>query len=164
MTDNSARIHIAASDPAFPAKREAAVAAICAAINTIAAPLGYVRKGSTWSRQTGQGRSAINLHRDRFGWHALINLRFLTPDGDCPQSGDWALTCGGDIRIQNFYLPDECADQNFGELFYLDVHDTPASLDQPMRILRTRALPWLDAHHQGRPSIASYLTKANGLP
>lgn len=161
MTDNSARIHIASSDPAFAAQREAAIETIIAAIDDIAAPMGYICKGTTWSRQTAQGRSAINLQRSRYGWHAYINLRFLTPEGDSLQTGDWALAEGDDVRIQQFYLPQEGDQLDLNGISYLDVHDNPASLDQPMRILRTRALPWLDAHHQGRPSIASYLIEAN---
>lgn len=151
MTDDSARIHIAASDPAFPAKREAAFATICAAITVVVAPLGYVQIGTNWARRTDAGRSVINLHRGRFGWDCHINLRFLTPDGNCPAIGGW--TQDEDIRIDRFYLPNEGQGREAGTLTYLDVQDDPASLDLPMKVLRDRALPWLDAHHGGLPDI-----------
>lgn len=156
-SDQSHRIHIAANDPAFPAKREAAVALICQAITDIATPLGYTRKGTTWSRETPRGKSAINLQRSRYGFTAYINLRFLTPDGNAPQHGVWAQD--DDIRIQRFYLPTEGIGLEDGVLTYLDVFETPACLDEPMHILATRALPWLDAHHGKMlsPNIADFL-------
>ena len=149
MTDTSTRIHIAASDPTFPAKREAAVALICAAITTIATPFGYTQTGTNWARSTHAGRSVINLQRSRYGWDCCINLRFLAPDGTYPANSAWLTD--DDIRIDRFYLPTEGHSTDKGVLIYLDVQADPASLDQPMQILRDRALPWLDAHHGGPP-------------
>ena len=151
MTDQSARIHIAASDPAFPAKREAAVAMICAAITAVATPFGYAKTGTNWARATQAGRSVINLHRNRYGWDCHINLRFLTADRDYPANSAW--TQGDDIRLDRFYLPNEGHGTDNGVLTYLDLHDDPATLAFPMKVLRDRALPWLDAHHGGLPDI-----------
>lgn len=154
--DTSHRIHIAANDPAFPAKREAAVALICQAITDIASPLGYARKGTTFTRTTPKGRTAINLQRSSYGFVATINLRFLQPDGTPPTSGLWALD--DSIRLQRFYLPTEQSGAEDGEITYIDAHDDPASLDLPMHILKTRALPWLDAHHtETAPEIEDFL-------
>ena len=122
-----------------------AVKIICQAITDIATPLGYARKGTTWSRNTARGKTAINLQRSSYGFVAYINLRFLTPDGNAPQHGVWAQD--EDIRLQRFYLPDEGIGLEDGVLTYLDVHDDAACLDQPLHILKTRALPWLEAHH-----------------
>ena len=157
--DTSHRIHIAASDPAFPAKREAAVALICQAITAIAAPMGYTRKGTTWSRETKRGKSAIHLQRSRYGFTAYINLRFVTPDGNSLNSGVWAQD--DDIRIQRFYLPTESIGLEDGVLTYLDVSETPDCLIEPMHILASRALPWLDAHHETLipPKIERYLPR-----
>ncbi len=157
--DHSHRIHIAANDPAFPAKREAAVALICQAITDIATPMGYTRKGTTWTRTTLKGRTAINLQRSRYGFVAYINLRFLLPDGTPPTSGVWARD--DNIRLQRFYVPPEQSGAEDGVLTYLDVHDNPACLDEPLHILATRALPWLDAHHSKllSPKIADFLPK-----
>ena len=142
-SDTSHRIHIAANDPGFPAKREAAVALICAAITAITAPLGYTCIGTTWRRTSPQGRSAINLQRSRYGFTAAINLRFLLPDGTAPTHGIWAQD--DDITLQNFAEATDGPD--LAAIAYLDIIENPASLDLPMHILATYALPWLDAHH-----------------
>ncbi len=156
--DHSHRIHIAANDPAFPAKREAAVALICAAIEAVATPMGYTRKGTTWSRTSPSGRTAINLQRSSYGFTAFINLRFLLPDGTSANSGVWAMD--DTIRLLRFYLPHEPSGTEDGDLTYLDVHENPASLDQPMLILAILALPWLDAHHSVTdPEIEDYLPR-----
>lgn len=149
FTDNSTRIHFAANDPEFPLKREAAIARICAAISSIADPCGYTRKGTTWGRTSDLGRSAVHLQRSRYGFTASINLRFLLADGTAPLSADWAQ--GGDIALQDFRLPHEGPHLEDGDIFYPDVYERPASLDLPMQILATRALPWLNAHHLGAP-------------
>jgi hypothetical protein len=157
--DQSHRIHIAANDPAFAAKREAAVATICAAIDDAVIPAGYTRKGTTWVRETTQGRTAINLQRSRYGFEAYLYLRFLTPDGAYPTTGVWAQD--DDIRIAHFYLLTEGTGPEKGVIYYLDVHQEPSSLDQPLHILKTRALPWLDAHHTAStpPEIEDYLPR-----
>ena len=144
--DNSHRIHIAANDPGFPAKREAAVALICAAITDIATPVGYTCKGTTWSRTTPQGRSAINLQRSRYGFTASITLRFLLPDGTSPTEGIWAQD--DDITLQNF--TDATDGPDLANIAYIEIIENPASLDRPMHILANHALPWLDAHHRDR--------------
>ena len=157
--DHSHRIHIAANDPAFAAKREAAVALICQAITDVATPMGYVRKGTTWARETPRGKSAINLQRSRYGFTAYINLRFLAPDGNSPNFGVWAQD--DDIRIARFYLPTEGIGLEDGVLTYLDVFETPDCLIEPMHILATRGLPWLDAHQTAPvpPNIETYLPR-----
>jgi hypothetical protein len=161
--DPDARIHIAAHDPDFPRKREAAVLAICAAIDRVAAPSGYACRGTTWSRASVRGTTAVNLQRSRYGFEAYLNLRFLPADGIDLAATPWAQD--DDIRIASFYLPDENVAAEPGVIFYLDVHEDPASLDQVMRILATRALPWLDAHHEGLPAIEAYMgEQAPALP
>jgi hypothetical protein len=150
IDDDAHRIHIAANDPAYPAKREAAVALICAAIDAIAT--GYTRKGTTWSRSSLRGRTIINLQRSQYGWHANINLRYILPNGEAANSGAWA--GGDDVRIGQFYKPGEGRGVEPGRIAYLDVSDDASTLDLLMDILRTRALPWLNAHHSGLPGIA----------
>ncbi len=151
--------HIAANDPAFAAKREAAITLICAAISDVATPMGYTRKGTTWARATSLGKSAINLQRSRYGFTATINLRFLTSDGFSPETSDWAED--DDIRLQRFYLGHEGVGLDDGEITYLDVHDNPECLAVPMHILKTRALPWLDAQHtaHNHPKIEDFLPR-----
>jgi hypothetical protein len=143
--DDSHRIHIAASDPAFPAKREAAFALICAAIDGIAAPMRYTRKGTTWSRSSPQGRTIINLHRNQYGWYAEINLRLILPNGEAATVGAWA--DGGELDLGQFCKPGDARSAQPGRLAYVDISDDPTTLDAVMTVLRTRALPWLDAHH-----------------
>ena len=154
--DTSHRIHIAANDPGFPAKREAAIALICQAITDIATPLGYTRKGTTWSRTTARGKSAIHLQRSRYGFTASLTLRFLTPDGTALNHGVWAQD--DDIRLRQFYLQSESCGTEAGEITYLDVYENPVCLNEPMHILATRGLPWLDAHQTASfpPDIAAF--------
>jgi len=162
MTDNNARVHIAANDPAFHAKREAAVQMICAAITAIATPFGYTQTGTNWARSTPAGRSVINLHRNRFGWDCTLNLRFLTPDGGLPANSAW--TQDDDIRINRFCLQTAGPGPENDVLAYLDIYDDPSRLDLTMQALRDRALPWLDAHHSGLPDIARYLAEPAPIP
>jgi hypothetical protein len=145
--DPNARIHIAAHDPDFPAKREAAVTAICAAIDLVAVPAGYTRTGTTWARQSLRGKTAVHLQRSRYGFDATVILRFLPADGVDLDGTVWA--ADDDIALSRFYpaAPDPAV------IFYLDVHDDVTSLEFPMRILRDRALPWLDAHHAWFPDL-----------
>ena len=155
--DTSHRIHIAANDPGFPAKRETAIAAICAAITDIATPMGYTCTGTTWRRTSPQGRSAINLQRSRYGFTASLTLRFLLPDGTAPTQGIWAQD--NEITLDNFVDTNVGAD--LAAFTYLDIIENPASLDASMHILKSRALPWLDAHHTANdpPEIESYLPR-----
>ena len=154
--DQSHRIHIAANDPAFAAKREAAVALICQAITDIATPVGYTRKGTTWARTTPHGTSAIHLQRSRYGFTADITLRFLTPDGTSLTHGVWAQD--DDICIDRFFVAHDATGAADGQFTYLDIIENPACLDRLMHILATRALPWLDAHAaEPPPNIADFL-------
>ena len=155
-SDQSHRIHIAANDPAFAAKREAAVALICQAITDIATPMGYTRKGTTWARTTPHGTSAIHLQRSRYGFTADLNLRFLTPAGLALTHGVWAQD--DDICVDQFFGAHDATGAADGQFTYLDIIENPACLDRLMHILATRALPWLDAHAaEPPPNIADFL-------
>ncbi|MGL4320021.1 MAG: hypothetical protein ACRCS3_04090 [Paracoccaceae bacterium] len=145
MTDNSHRIHLAANDPAFPAKRDAAFAVIMDAVAQVAAPAGYALRGTTFARETGFGRTAINVQRSRYGFDAIISLRFLLPDGGAPDIGIWA--DGNEVILAQFVLD---ATSDPGTISYLDVHEIAGCLNLPMAVLRDHALPWLDAHHSGQ--------------
>jgi hypothetical protein len=149
LDDDAHRIHVAANDPAYPAKREAAITLICAAIDAVCLPEAYTRKGNTWSRSSLHGRTIVNLQRSQYGWHANINLRYILPNGEAASHGIWA--GGHDVRIGQFYTPGEGHGSEQGRIAYLDVSDDPATLDLPMHILHTRALPWLNGHHKGIP-------------
>jgi hypothetical protein len=144
MTDNSHRIHLAANDPAFPAKREAAFAVIVAAVAQVVTPLGYTLRGSTFARETAAGKTAINVQRSRYGFDAVISLRFLLPDGTVPETGIWA--DDAEVALAQF-ATEGAADP--GTISYLDVHEDATCLDATLEILQERALPWLDAHHNG---------------
>lgn len=137
--DQSARIHRAAQDPAFPAQREAAYLAIVAALSALLAPRGYSLKGSTWTRTSPHGKSALHLQRSRYGWEVQIALRFLTPDGAAP--ANWPSE--DDLHLAHFQP--EASDP--GTLAYLDIAERPERLRQALAILSQTALPWLDAHH-----------------
>ena len=141
--DLAARKHTAAHDPTFPARREAAYAAIIAALGQALEPLGYALKGSTFSRATQQGKSAVHLQRSRYGWDAQIVLRFVTPEGGAPDHPDWPED--DDLTLWDFAedLPGDP-----GTLAFVDVLDDPATLARALDVLTTQALPWLDALHK----------------
>lgn len=140
--DLSARKHLAANDPAFPARREEAWERIVAALNDALVPEGYVLSGTTWSRVTDQGKSAVHLQRNRYGWDVQIVLRFVTPDGEVPDHPDWP--GGEDVTLAEFF---ERAEQDPGTLAFVDVLEQPECLAVAVEILREQALPWFDALH-----------------
>lgn len=140
--DLSFRQHQAANDPAFPARRDEAHALIVAALDQLLQPEGYARKGSTWSRATTQGKSALHLQRDRYGWDVRIVLRFVTPKGEVPDHPDWP--DDEDITLAHFF--EEVAGDP-GRLAFLDVLADPVQLDHVSEILRDQVLPWFRALH-----------------
>ena len=140
--DLAARKHTAAHDPAFPQRREEAHAAILAALTQALDPLGYSLKGSTFSRTSPKGKSAVHLQRSRYGWDATIVLRFVTPDGGPPDHPDWPED--NDLTLWDFA---EDLPRDPGTLAFVDVLDDPATLALALDLLTTRALPWLDALH-----------------
>jgi hypothetical protein len=140
--DLAARKHSAANDPAFPARREEAYARIVTALDGALVPLGYALKGTTWSKSSPRGRSAIHLQRNRYGWEVQIVLRFLTPDGDPPDHPDWDED--GEISMERF---GGGGGEDPGRLAFLDVLDSPAHLVRTVDILVDEALPWLETLH-----------------
>lgn len=153
--DQSARIHAASQDPAFPAKREEAYARIVAALDTLLTPRGYSLKGSTWTRTSPKGKSALHLQRSAYGWDAQIALRFLTPEGTPP--ADWPQD--EDLPLDRFFPP---GTPDPGTLAYLDVIEHPEWLAQLIATLSDNALPWLDAHH-GDPKPPTAINLAEKL-
>jgi hypothetical protein len=140
--DLSARKHLAAHDPAFPARREEAWGRIVQALDAVLVPQGYVLNRTTWSRTTAAGKSAVHLQRNRYGWDVQIVLRFVTPDGEVPDHPDWP--GGEDVLLADFF---ETAENDPGTLAFVDVLDRPDCLDVVLEILREQALPWFDALH-----------------
>ena len=142
--DLSARKHRAASDPAFPARREEAWGRIVAALDGVLVPAGYGLSGATWSKTSPQGKSAVHLQRNRFGWEVQIVLRFVTPEGEVPDHPDWP--GGEDVTLAEFF---EATVSDPGTLAFVDVLERPACLDQAVEILREQVLPWFEALHAG---------------
>ncbi len=139
--DHAARVHTASQDPEFPARREAGFRAIVAAVDAALAPFGYALKGTTWSRSTVKGKSAVHLQRSRYGWDVCLSLRFLLPDGSAPDTEDWREE--PEVSLSRF----SDAGVDPGTIAYLDVEEHPERLIRAIDILTTRALPWLEAHH-----------------
>ncbi|WP_323005119.1 DUF4304 domain-containing protein [Pseudorhodobacter sp.] len=137
--DMGVRMHIAAHDPQFSAKREAAVQTILAAIDRVAQAHGFTKKPKSWAKLGALGTVSIHLQRSRYGFDCQINLVFQP----LPEAleGTW----GQDefIPLGRFYPPPSAT---AGTLTYLDIHQNPAALDQPMQVLNDLALPWLLAH------------------
>jgi len=138
----SFRQHQAANDPAFPARREEAHGLIVAALAEVLVPAGFVLKGATFSKASPQGKSALHLQRDRYGWDVRIVLRFVTPEGEVPDHPDWP--GGEDITLAHFF--EEVASDP-GRLAFLDVLADPVQLDHVSEILRDQVLPWFRALH-----------------
>ncbi len=148
--DPDVRVHMAAHDPAFPQKREEALAVILKVIDTLASDFGYTRTGTTWARQTERGKTALHLQRSRYGFDATLTLRFLPADGIDVSGTVW--DDDDDIPLNLFD-----ATGNPGLIFYVDVHNDAAVLAPLLQVLQDRALPWLDAHHLGLPALADYV-------
>lgn len=144
--DLAARKYAAAHDPAFPQQREAAYQAIVAALDAALVPQGYGLKGSTWTRVSPAGKSAVHLQRSRYGWEVQIVLRFLTPEGDPPDHPDW--DDGEDMTLVRF---GGGGGEDPGRLAFLDVLEKPAQLDRTIDILLAEALPWLESLHDPQP-------------
>jgi hypothetical protein len=140
--EQSFRQHQAANDPSFPARREEAHALIIAALERVLIPEGFVLKGATFSKSSPQGRSAVHLQRNRYGWDVQIVLRFVTPQGEVPDHPDWP--GGEDITLAHFF---ETTETDPGTLVFLDVLADRAHLDQVADILRDQVLPWFRALH-----------------
>ena len=140
--DLAARKHTAANDPAFPARREEAWGRIVAALDGLLVPAVYGLSGTTWSRVTDQGKSAVHLQRNRYGWDVQIVLRFVTPDGGVPDHPDWP--GGEDVTLAAFF---EQAERDPGTLAFVDVLEQPDCLAVAVEILREQALPWFESLH-----------------
>jgi hypothetical protein len=140
--DLSARKHLAANDPAFPARREEAWGQIVAALDAVLGPAGYALAKTTWSLTSAQGKSAVHLQRDRYGWDVRIILRFVTPSGEVPDHPAWP--GGEDVTLADFF---EAEISDPGTLAFIDVLEQPERLDQVVEILREQVLPWFDALH-----------------
>ncbi len=140
--DLAARKYAAAHDPAFPQRREAAYLAIVAALEAALGPQGYGLKGSTWTRVSPAGKSAVHLQRSRYGWEVQIVLRFLTPEGDALDHPDWDED--GEMTLERF---GGGGGEDPGRLAFLDVLDKPAHLARTIDILVDEALPRLESLH-----------------
>jgi hypothetical protein len=140
--DLSARKHTAAHDAAFPARREEAYGKIVTALDAALAPVGYALKGTTWSRTSALGRSAVHLQRNRYGWDVQITLRFVTPDGGPPDHPDWDED--GEVTLERW---GGGGGEDPGRLAFLDALEKPALLARTIDILIEEALPWLETMH-----------------
>ena len=134
--------HKAANDPAFPARREEAWGRIVSALDGVLTPAGYALTKTTWTRVTAQGKSAVHLQRDRYGWDVRIVLRFVTPSGEVPDHPDWP--GGEDVTLAEFF---EAPVSDPGRLAFIDVLERPECLDLAVEILHEQVLPWFDALH-----------------
>lgn len=142
--DNSTRIHLAATDPAFPARREAGFDVIVAAVGEVVLRHGYVAKAKSWVRAGPGGIASVQVQRSRYGFECTLHLGFEPATG--PREGIWADE--DTLSLDHFLAPGEVALQP-GTLIYLDALDNPASLDLPMNVLDNRALPWLEDQING---------------
>jgi hypothetical protein len=139
--DHGVRMHIAAHDPAFPDKREAAVNTILAAIDTVARAHGFTTKAKSWAKEGPLGTVSLHLQRSRYGFECYIHLGFQ-PNSD-EGRGPWAQD--DFVRLGRFYPTNILATEEPDALMYLDVVSNAETLNEPMEILANHALPWLMA-------------------
>jgi hypothetical protein len=121
---------------ALAAKRTAIKRVMTNEIEAILGPLGYVRAGDTWRRNSALATSALQLQSSTYGFGLFINAfagprhrsQFLPPHRlakFCPELG---------LRA-----PDE--------LGYLRLHDDPAFRAGILTVVRARMVPWMQARH-----------------
>ena len=134
--DPGVRIHRAAHDPAFPAKREAAIAALTAGIDGVAFAEGFEAKPQSWAKTGPLGTVSLHIQRSRYGFDCEVNLGFAPAVGVA--AGPWEEE--GRIPLGWFYGEEPAP------LIYLDIIETPETLQTALTALRTAALPWLVAH------------------
>lgn len=132
--DPGVRIHLAAHDPEFPAKRDEALGLMRDAVGAVMLRHGFDAKPQSWVREGPAGRVAVAVFPSRYGFEAEIRLSFLAADSD-PQ-GIWAEH--GHLTLEAFGAP--------AALIYLDVLEQPDALASTLRVLEARALPWLIRH------------------
>lgn len=152
--DNGVRMHIAAQDPEFPTKREAAITTIIKAIDVVAQTHGFTKKPQSWAKTGDLGTVSIHLQRSRYGFDCHINLGFqpLAEGRFGPWEQDDFVPLGGFFPSDatgSDIGPDTGPDigvDDTGTLTYLDVYEDADSLEIPMQVLSDQALPWLLAH------------------
>ncbi len=121
---------------ALAAKRTAVKRVMTKEIEAILGPLGYVRAGDTWRRNSALATSALQLQSSTYGFGAFINAfagpryraQFMPPHRlarFCPELG--------------LQAPDE--------LPYLRLHDDPAFRTGILTVVRARMVPWMQARH-----------------
>ena len=133
--DPGARIHRAAHDPEFPARREAALAAIRSGVARVALEHGFAERPQSFSLEDPAGRVSVRVFPSPYGFEAEIRLGFLPADGSDP-AGPFAAQ--GHLTLADFGGPHA--------LIYLDVLDDPTCLPAALDLLDREALPWLVAY------------------
>lgn len=140
--DNGVRMHIAAHDPEFPAKREAAVNTILAAIDAVAQAHGFTKKAKSWAKSGDLGTVSIHLQRSRYGFDCHINLGFQPKSEE--SHGPWSQD--DFVPLGRFFPADTTTTGEPGTLAYLDVIEDDTILSHHIQVLNDQALPWLLAH------------------
>jgi len=138
--DNGVRMHLAAHDPEFPAKREQAFGTIAEAIDAVAQAHEFTKKPMSWAKTGPLGTVSIHLQRSHYGFDCTINLGFQPLDDTA--LGPWVQD--DFVPLARFYPASQ--DPDVGKIAYLDVFEAVDSLDQPMAALSQAALPWLTQH------------------
>ena len=133
--ERRALLQRAVHDPGFPKARKRIAARIRKDMDSVLTAQGFAAqgKGVTWRRKGWWFDLAVDLQRSRYGYDAWINLTATSR------------LLGGQIqrRLGDFYPnPDPATDP--GRLTYQALIEDPGLLAQPMQILQTRALPWLN--------------------
>jgi hypothetical protein len=146
-SDYALRLQKAAGDPGFAAKRDAALKIITARLDLQLKPHGFTRKGAIWTGPSGNANASLRLTRGKIGTECLFELTHTPAPGLLARHPVTA-------HFGSFLQPGDEPHRDGGSvgwIEYLLVLENPANLDTPMRVLETRALPWLLAQGQWRP-------------
>jgi hypothetical protein len=135
--DPGVRIHLAAHDPEFPAKRDAALALLRKAVGAAMVQHGFAAKPQSWMREGPLGRASVAIFPSRYGFEAEVRLSFLAASGE--PEGIWAEE--GYLTLDAF--------GGTAAVIYLDLLEQPEALAMTIEALELRAMPWLIGHLDG---------------
>jgi len=115
------------------------------AVEAVAEREGYERLKWRWIKSTQRGETQVEIKRSHNGDRADLLIDARRPDGRHPP-GPWRGARA--LNLGMFYHPKERAILPFEAIAYEDIVNGDG-LDVPIRVLRERALPWLENLHSG---------------
>lgn len=138
--------------------RAAALERLSEAVEAAAGPLGYDQVKWRWIKETARGQTVVEIKRSHNGDRADLLLDARRNDGRHPP-GPWRGARA--LNLGMFYHPRERAVLPFEAIAYHAILEG-GGLDVPIRVLKERALPWLENLHNelgGLKQLEVYLPR-----